>query len=160
MGAGKSTVGKILSKKLGFRLVDLDLEIESDQNAPITEIFKNKGEKYFRDVETSILKNISRRTSQVVSTGGGIVIRDENWEIMKNNGVTVYLKASIETLFNRVRHKTTRPLLNVEDPFEKAEELFSSREMLYEKSDIIIDREGLEPEQVAELIVFKFSGIK
>ena len=153
MGAGKSTVGRILSKKLGFRLVDLDTEIEDNQNSPVTEIFQTKGEQYFRDVETRILKNISGRSNQVVSTGGGIVIRDENWDIMRNNGVTIYLKATIETLFNRVRHKTTRPLLNVKNPFQKAKVIFSDREKLYEKSDIVIDREGLEPEQVAEVII-------
>ncbi len=74
---------------------------------------------------------------------------------MKNTGTTVYLKASIETLFSRVKHKTTRPLLNVENPFEKAKELFENRKPLYEKSDIIIDREGLEPQDVAEAIVME-----
>jgi len=157
MGAGKTTVGKILSKKLGYRFVDIDSEIEQVQVTPITDIFKLKGENYFRDVETRTLEEISRRSKQVVSTGGGIVIKDENWDIMKNNGVTIYLKSSIETLFNRVKHKTTRPLLNVEDPLDRAKELFSGREKLYEKSDIIIDREGLEPEQVAEVIINKIS---
>lgn len=153
MGAGKTTVGKILSKKLEFDLVDLDLAIEKEQDVSIAEIFRSKGEKYFRDIETRMLRKISNQPNQVVSTGGGIVIRDENWEIMKKNGVTIYLKTSIQTLFNRVKHKSTRPLLNVEDPFEKAKEIFSDREALYEKSDIIIDREGLEPEQVAEAII-------
>jgi len=72
---------------------------------------------------------------------------------MKKSGTTVYLKASIETLFNRVKHKSTRPLLNVENPFEKAKELFLSRESLYEKSEIILDREGLEPGDVAMAMV-------
>lgn len=157
MGAGKTTVGKILSKKLGYRLVDIDSEIEQVQDTPITDIFKLKGENYFRDVETRMLEEISRRSNQVVSTGGGIVIKDENWDIMKNNGVTIYLKSTIKTLFNRVKHKTTRPLLNVEDPFDRAKELFSGRETLYEKSDIIIDREGLEPEKVAEVIINEIS---
>jgi len=89
----------------------------------------------------------------VFSTGGGIVIKDENWEIMKNNGVTVYLKASIGTLFNRLKHKTTRPLLNVDSPFERAKELFLSRKSFYEKADLFIDRERLEPEDVAEAII-------
>lgn len=153
MGAGKTTVGKILSQKIGYKLVDLDWEIEHAQNLPITEIFKIKGEEYFRNIETEILERISQDSNQVVSTGGGVVIKNQNWDIMRKNGVTIYLKASIETLFNRVKHKTTRPLLNVDDPFEKAKEIFSEREHLYEKSDIIIDREGLEPEQVAEVII-------
>jgi shikimate kinase len=153
MGAGKSTVGKILAQKLNYDFVDLDSDIEREQGTRISEIFEKQGEKYFRDAETEILRKISEHSNQIISTGGGIVIKDENWEIMKNSGTTVYLKASIETLFGRVKHKTTRPLLNVENPFEKARELFSSRESLYEKSDIVLDREGLEPEYVAEAII-------
>jgi len=153
MGAGKSTVGRLLSKKLNYNFIDIDSEIEKNQSVPINEIFSTNGEKYFRALETGILKTLSECSNQIISTGGGIVIKDENWEIMKSTGVTVYLKASIEMLFDRVKHKTTRPLLKVENPFEKAKELFLSRESLYEKSEIILDREGLEPEDVAEAIV-------
>jgi len=153
MGAGKTTVAKILSKRLNCEFVDLDLYIEKEQGISISEMFEKHGEKYFRDVETECLRKISEKSNQIISTGGGIVIRDQNWEIMKKSGTTVYLKASIETLFNRVKHKTTRPLLNVKNPFEKAKELFLSRESLYEKSEIILDREGLEPGDVAMAIV-------
>ncbi len=153
MGAGKTTVAKILSKRLNCEFVDLDLYIEKEQGISISEMFEKHGEKYFRDVETEGLRKISEKSNQIISTGGGIVIRDQNWEIMKKSGTTVYLKASIETLFNRVKHKSTRPLLNVENPFEKAKELFTARESLYEKSDIILDREGLEPGDVAMAII-------
>ena len=153
MGAGKTTIGKILSQKLNYNFVDLDLHIEKEQGISISEMFEKHGEKYFRDVETESLRKISEKSNQIISTGGGIVIKDENWEIMRNSGVSVYLKASIETLFNRVKHKSTRPLLNVENPFEKAKKLFTARESLYEKSDIILDREGIEPGDVAMAIV-------
>jgi shikimate kinase len=153
MGAGKTTIGKILSQKLNYNFVDLDLDIEKEQVISISEMFEKHGEKYFRDVETESLRKISEKSNQIISTGGGIVIKDENWEIMRNSGVSVYLKASIETLFNRVKHKSTRPLLNVENPFEKAKELFAARESLYEKSDIVLDREGIEPGDVAMAIV-------
>ncbi len=153
MGAGKTTIGKILSQKLNYNFVDLDLHIEKKQGISISEMFEKHGEKYFRDVETESLRKISEKSNQIISTGGGIVIKDENWEIMRNNGVSVYLKASIETLFNRVKHKSTRPLLNVENPFEKVKEIFSSRESLYEKSDIILNREGIETGDVAMAIV-------
>ena len=153
MGAGKTTIGKILSQKLNYNFVDLDFDIEKEQGISISEMFEKHGEKYFRDAETESLRKFSEKSNQIISTGGGIVIKDENWQIMRNRGVSVYLKSSIKTLFNRVKHKSTRPLLNVENPFEKAKELFSSRESLYEKSDIIIDREGLEPGDVADAIV-------
>jgi len=153
MGAGKTTVAKILSKRLNYNFVDLDLDIEKEQRISISEMFEKHGEKYFRDVETDSLRKISERSNQIISTGGGIVIKDENWEIMKSTGVTIYLKASIEMLFDRVKHKTTRPLLNVENPFEKAKELFNARESLYENSDIVLDREGLEPGDVAVAII-------
>jgi len=153
MGAGKTTIGKILSQKLNYNFVDLDLHIEKKQGINISEMFEKHGEKYFRDVETESLRKISEKSNQIISTGGGIVIKDENWEIMRNSGVSVYLKASIETLFNRVKHKSTRPLLNVENPFEKAKELFTARESLYEKSDVILDREGIEPGDVAMAII-------
>ena len=145
--------GSFLSKRLNCEFVDLDLYIEKEQGISISEMFEKHGEKYFRDVETEGLRKISEKSNQIISTGGGIVIRDQNWEIMKKSGTTVYLKASIETLFNRVKHKSTRPLLNVENPFEKAKELFLSRESLYEKSEIILDREGLEPGDVAMAMV-------
>ena len=153
MGAGKTTIGKFLSRKLNYNFVDLDLHIEKEQGIGISEMFEKHGEKYFRDAETESLRKFSEKSNQIISTGGGIVIKDENWQIMRNRGVSVYLKSSIKTLYNRVKHKSTRPLLNVENPFEKAKELFSSRESLYEKSDIIIDREGLEPGDVAMAIV-------
>ncbi|NIP39590.1 MAG: shikimate kinase [Candidatus Dadabacteria bacterium] len=153
MGAGKTTVGKMLAPKINFGFIDMDSEIELISDLSISEIFKIHGERYFRDLETGVLKDISQKSDQVVSTGGGIVIKEENWEIMKSSGRTIYLKASIETLFNRVKHKTTRPLLDVEDPFETAKELLESREPLYKKSDLIIDRERLEPDEVAEAIV-------
>ncbi len=158
MGAGKTTVGKLLSKKINYSFVDLDSEIESNQNCKITVIFEKHGEKHFRKIETEVLIKYSKYINQVFSTGGGIVIKDENWEIMKNNGVTVYLKASIETLFNRLKHKTTRPLLNVDSPFERAKELFLSRKSFYEKADLIIDRERLGPEDVAEAIIKELAG--
>lgn len=153
MGAGKTTVGRILASILNYTFIDMDSEIEVLCESAISDIFKNHGEDYFRTIETETLRKISQNKCQVVSTGGGVVIKDENWDIMETTGTTVYLKASIETLFNRVKHKSTRPLLNVEDPFEKAKELFASRKELYEKSDVILDREGLEPDDVAQTII-------
>jgi shikimate kinase len=149
MGAGKTSVGRILAKSLRMGFVDIDDRIEKELGMTISQIFSKRGEDYFRDAESKMLKTVSQKNGQVIATGGGIVLRDENWEIMKKNGVTVYLRASIEVLWARIKSNTTRPLLQVEDPLKKAVELLSIRIPLYEKADLIIDSDNVSPHEVA-----------
>lgn len=155
MGAGKTTVGNILAKKLKLTFIDLDEVIEKERNLTIQEIFSRYGEDFFRDAETKALRSIADKDRYVVATGGGVVLRKENWQIMIANGITVYLRAPAEVLYNRVKGNTSRPLLQVENPFEKVCEILSKRVPLYERADLIVDTENVSPEDVAEEIIKK-----
>lgn len=155
MGAGKTTVGKILAKRLRLTFIDLDEVIEKELNLTIQEIFSRYGEDFFRDAETKALRSIADKDRYVVATGGGVVLRKENWQIMIANGITVYLRAPAEVLWTRVRNNTSRPLLQVENPFERLCELFTQRSPQYEQADLIVDTENVSPEDVAEEIIKK-----
>lgn len=153
MGAGKTTVGEVLAGKIGYKCIDPDKVLEENAGTTISAIFSEYGEDYFRDLETKTLGTISKGERQVIATGGGAVIKDGNWDIMKNSGITVYLKAPIEILYDRIKDSTHRPLLQVENPLERARELLDERESMYQKADLIIDTEKLSVEGVADEIV-------
>jgi shikimate kinase len=142
MGVGKTSVGTRLAQELGFAFVDVDQLIEADQKIAITEIFSTFGEPFFRDVESRIIKQVLEDEGQVVSTGGGAVIRDENRRAFKEGGITVCLTARPEVIYERIRHETHRPLLRVEDPLAKIRELLAAREQFYRHADVIIDTSG------------------
>jgi shikimate kinase len=158
MGAGKTSVGRILAHKLGLGFSDLDELIEAECGKTISSIFSELGEDFFREMESKTLQSISQSAGQIVATGGGIALRQSNWKIMKEGGITVYLKASADVLWSRIKNDTSRPLLRVEKPFEKVNELLSMRIPLYEKADIIIETENKSPENVADEIIRFISG--
>ena len=139
MGVGKTSVGTRLARDLGFTFVDTDELIEADQKTSITEIFSSFGEPYFRDVESRIIGQVLADEGQVVSTGGGAVIRDENRRTFKERGITICLTARPEAVYERIRHETQRPLLQVPDPLAKIRELLASREPFYRQADLVID---------------------
>ncbi len=139
MGVGKTSVGTRLAKDLGYRFVDTDSLIEADQRTTITDIFAKFGEPYFRDVETKIIREVMGRENQVVSTGGGAVIRDENRIAFKKTGFVVCLTARPEVVFERIKHETHRPLLQTPDPMAKIKELLDTREKFYAQADAVID---------------------
>jgi shikimate kinase len=153
MGAGKTSVGRILAKKLRLEFSDLDELIEADCGETISSIFSEHGEDFFRDLESKKLQSVSKNSGQIVATGGGVVLRQVNWEVMKEGGITVYLKASPDVLWSRIKNDASRPLLQVEKPSEKINELLSMRMPLYEKADLIIDTENKSPENIADYII-------
>ncbi len=153
MGAGKTTVGRVLANKIGYSCVDPDQVLEENAGTSISAIFSEFGEDYFRDLESRTLESISAGERQVIATGGGVVIKDRNWDIMKKSGLTVYLKAPVEVLYERIKDSTNRPLLEVENPLERARELLDSREHLYQKADLIIDSEKLSVREVADELI-------
>ena len=153
MGAGKTTVGRILARKLGWRYCDADKVIETVAGKTVPDIFSAFGEEYFRDLESETLYSLAGKTKQVIATGGGAVMREENREAMKKGGVVIYLKAPMSVIWERVRHSKTRPLLNVDNPFDAAEELLRKRAPSYETADITIDTENLTPEEAASEIM-------
>ena len=139
MGSGKTTVGKQLAKKLRMDFIDADLEIEKRTGVSISTIFDIEGEEGFRVRETKMLKELCEKTSIVLATGGGAIIKEENRILLRKSGYVVYLKTSIETQFKRTQKGTNRPLLEKGDAMEKLEELMKQRESLYEQeADFIV----------------------
>ena len=139
MGVGKTSVGTRLARDLGYRFVDTDELIEEDQKITITDIFSSFGEPYFRDVETRIIRQVLEGEDQVVSTGGGAVIREENRRAFRERGLTICLTARPEVVFERIRHEIHRPLLQVPDPLARVRELLAGREQFYHQADFVID---------------------
>jgi len=154
MGAGKTTVGRELSRRLRMNFYDLDIEIERVQKLSITDIFKSCGEESFRQKETEMLLTLSQKASPAVfSTGGGVVLRGQNRDIMDASGKVFYLKANVDTLWNRVKNKAGRPLLDVENPRAKFQELFIKRKDIYELFPQIVFTDDMSISEVADSIV-------
>ncbi|HMK55885.1 MAG TPA: shikimate kinase [Dissulfurispiraceae bacterium] len=153
MGAGKTEVGRILARRLGYALVDVDDEIEKEQGMKISDIFSRFGEPAFRDIESAMINRLSQGASMVISTGGGAVLRQENIDRLRSKGVIVCLTASAETIFRRTKRNNDRPLLKVEDPLGKIKELLASRQHCYEKADMSVDTEEKTPSEVAGEII-------
>lgn len=139
MGAGKSSVGRYLATQTGRPFIDTDLLIQHRFGRPISQIFQLYGEDAFRDHETSVLKTLDREPS-VISTGGGIVLRPENWDEMRRLGTIVYLKAPLQVLLDRLEaSKKKRPLLQSEDWAARVEALLEARRPLYEQADLVVE---------------------
>ncbi|MEO5359015.1 MAG: shikimate kinase [Nitrospirota bacterium] len=153
MGTGKTTIGKVLAKSLGRNLIDIDSEIEKDKGIKITEIFASMGEAKFRDMETEMVGKISTLSNVVISTGGGVVLRQENIEFLRKNGIVVNLTADPEIIYARLSGANDRPLLNVADPLAKIRELLDFRRPFYQNADIIIDTGDKTPIIAAEEII-------
>lgn len=154
MGSGKSSVGKLLANKLQFSIIDIDKEIEKNEKLSIKEIFEEKGENYFREIESKYL--LRERNSAVVSCGGGIILNKKNREFLRTNGYTIYLKSSIPTLEKRLLNKNSRPLLNNDNLKETLINIYSKRKTLYTSvanTTIITDRRSVK--EVCELIIKK-----
>jgi shikimate kinase len=155
MGAGKTAVGKELAKILGMKLIDVDTEIEKSGQITINEIFSQFGEPRFREIETAMIRRIAAGENLIISTGGGAVLKQENMDTLRENGVIVCLMASPETILKRTSTSNDRPLLKVENPLEKINQLLTFRRPFYEKADIMIDTENKTPLQIAEEIIEK-----
>lgn len=153
MGTGKTTVGKLLAEKTGMPLMDMDSLIVERAGKPITEIFSADGEPHFRTLERTIAKELAAKDGLVISTGGGIVLNPDNVADFEKTGLVVCLLASAETVLDRVRHDTTRPLL-AGDKEAKIVELLESRKPLYEAITHKIDtNEHLSPDPIAQEII-------
>ena len=154
MGAGKSAVGSSLQAKTGFALFETDEIIARELGSSIAEIFANHSEKKFRDAETKVLREFSLDLQSIVVTGGGIVLREENVDLLKRLGTIVWLDANDETLFERASHAADRPLLQTPDPKKTFCEILEARRPLYAKiADIHIDSSDLTATETAEKIL-------
>jgi shikimate kinase len=153
MGTGKTAVSKELARLTGFARIEVDAEIEKAAGMAITEIFRLHGEPHFRQMETDSIKELSKGGNQVISTGGGAVLKEENMQALGSGGVVICLTASPEIILERTSGNNDRPLLQVDDPLGKINELLSFRRPYYEKAEIMVDTEGKSPLEVAEEIL-------
>jgi shikimate kinase len=159
MGTGKTTVGRILAKRLGYRFIDVDEEIEREQGVSISHIFSEMGEPYFRQLEKDMIKTLSLKEGLIISAGGGTVVDERNVEAMKQGGALVCLTATPDEIMKRAGNSSNRPLLQVPDPMAKILELMSKREPYYLKADIIVDTTAMTPEEVAAEVIRLTKGM-
>lgn len=150
MGCGKTTVGLKLSYRLRRSIIDTDKEIEKEEKRTISEIFAADGEPYFRERETVCLRRLIEGTNnQIISVGGGLPLREENRRLLHELGQVFYLCAKGETIYERVKDDTTRPLLQVDDPLAKIETLLLERDPYYrEAADVVITVDGKSFEEI------------
>jgi len=154
MGVGKSLVGKALEQKTGLSRFDTDEITSSKLKMPIKEIFSTHGAEHFRNLETETLRSISLEKPAIIVTGGGIVLRAENVDLLRQLGIVVWLDADEKTLRMRIRSLSDRPLLQTANPGATLSELLAAREPLYRRAaDLRVDVSQKQPEEVAELIL-------
>lgn len=151
MGCGKSTVGRRLSYKLRKPFLDTDKQIELKQKCTISEIFASRGEEVFREMETEYLRELLKDNCEyVIAVGGGLVLREVNRELLKELGTVIYLRAKPETIYERLKNDTTRPLLQCENPKERIEQMIETRHPVYMScADKVID---VDDKEFAEIL--------
>ncbi len=142
MGSGKTTIGRVLARHLGKAFVDSDDEIQNRTGVTISHIFDIEGEAGFRQRETSAIYDLIWRDNMVLATGGGAVLEERNREMLRQNGIVIYLRASVHDLWQRMRHDRSRPLLQTENPHAKLTELYHQRDPLYQQVADIVIRSG------------------
>ena len=151
MGSGKTTMGRLLARHLGKVFVDSDEEIIKRTGVTIPHIFDVEGEPGFRLREITALRNLVERDNMVLATGGGAVLDEQNRTMLQQNGIVIYLKASVHDLWQRTRHDRNRPLLQTGNPHAKLTELFQQRDPLYRQVSDIIAQSGKQSAQALML---------
>jgi shikimate kinase len=159
MGAGKSAVGRCLQQRTGFTRFDTDEIVSSKFGIPISQIFSTRGENKFREAETEVLRRIPPDQRSIIVTGGGIILREKNVDLLKRLGAVVWLLGEHGTLFNRASRTGNRPLLQGKNPRKAFAEMLQARLPLYAKvADICVDTSALTDEEVAVAILTKLKG--
>ena len=154
MGCGKSTVGKMISQKENKKFVDLDTYIIEKEAMSINEIFDEKGEEYFRDLETKAIKEIIQSDDSVIALGGGAVLKKENVDLLKSNGKIILLDVSAQTVYDRLKSDTSRPLLNTKDKLGEITKRLTKRTPIYQAvADEIVDANGADATTLATQII-------
>jgi len=160
MGAGKTTIGRQLARTLKLPFYDSDKAIEESTGVDIPTIFEFEGEEGFRDREQKMIQQLTKMDGIVLATGGGAILREENRQLLKENGFIVYLQCSVDRILERTRRDTQRPLLNTAEPRERIESLFSQREPLYLAcADYKIDTGVLQSKVVVNHILEEYKSV-
>lgn len=158
MGTGKTVVGQAAAKRLGMTYMDLDDLIEAREGTTISDIFATHGEPYFRRVESEVAAEAVRLENHVIATGGGVVLNEQNVHTLEQTGVGICLNATPETIFDRVKGRTHRPLLDVEDPPGEIRRLLAHRAPFYARVSHQIDTTGKPIEAVVDEVVALWRG--
>ena len=161
MGSGKSTVAACFGKKYAMNIVEMDEAIAEKEGRSIPKIFAEDGEEYFRNLETGFLEELKKRNNQIISCGGGVVLRKENISVMKESGKVVLLTASPEEILKRVKNDEGRPLLKGRKNVEAITELLEERRMKYEMAaDIVVKTDGKTADEICEEIMKEIERAK
>jgi shikimate kinase len=156
MGTGKTSAGRLVAEILHFEFLDTDELIQAKTGRTIADIFANNGEPAFRALERDVVGDLAGRTKTVISTGGGLPVNAENLASLKNHALIVWLCASPDRIWERVRNQTHRPLLHDPDPQQKIRELLKQREPFYRQADVYINTDLRSAREVAQQIVLQF----
>lgn len=159
MGAGKSSVGRIVASQLGIPFIDTDSEIERVSRMTIPELFATYGEQEFRALEARVIKRVLRGGPRVVSTGGGAFINDRSRKFIKKGGLSLWLKADLDVLWERVNKRDTRPLLRTENPRKTLEDLMNARYPIYAEADLTVISRDVRKEKMANEILAVVAGV-
>ena len=161
MGAGKTTIGKLLSNKLNYNFFDLDKIIEEKSGVKINTIFEIEGESGFRERELQVLNDSILKDKVIISTGGGIVTNEKSrTQLIKNNALIIYLKANLQTLCNRLKNDNSRPMLNVDNKEQVIEKILQEREPYYQDlADMDVDTSQMKSIDVIKFIIKKMDAI-
>jgi shikimate kinase len=143
MGAGKTAVGRALAARLQVPFLDSDAELEAAANMTVPEIFTRDGEPFFRDKEAKVIRRLLKEERGILSTGGGAFLAADNRAMISRRGVSVWLRADLDVLWRRVKHKNTRPLLRTSDPRATLGELYRARVPLYRQADLTVVSDGI-----------------
>ncbi len=160
MGTGKSAVARHIASVTGRALVEMDERIETKEGMTVAEIFAKKGEKYFRGCERVVVQELCACEGFVISTGGGVVLNKDNIADFRAHGVVVCLRARPETVLERVKLETHRPLLQTDNPLEKIKTLLEKRRPYYAMADVAVDTDGKSVEAVAKEVMRIVDGAK
>jgi len=162
MGVGKSTVGRKLAKKLKLKFADIDQIIESKEKTTINAIFKNKGEDYFRKIETKVTLEELKKINLVIALGGGAFINKKIRQEVKDSSVSFWLDASLKSLLPRLKNLKKRPLLNKDNLEKKMNKIYSERKKIYDKSNFKIECDSMKIDEIVNKVIklYENSGNK
>lgn len=153
MGAGKTTIGRLLAKQLNYRFFDTDAIVEQTTEKPVSALFAELGEDSFRQIETQVLGELSAYTKLVIATGGGIVLQPSNWSYL-HHGLVVWLDVPLDELYTRIQGNTNRPLLQTPDPQRTLQQILEQRSPLYAQADVrVAVSAGEPPRRVAQRVL-------
>jgi shikimate kinase len=160
MATGKSSVGKMLAKRMNYEFLDMDAAIEKEEGTSVAQIFASRGEPAFRAMETRMVERLAASQGLIIATGGGTIVNPKNLEKLKSCGVVITLTADIPTILQRAGSGEDRPLLQAEDRVERIKALLAQRATAYAQADIILDTSSLTIDEVTQQIIGKLKEFR